>query len=177
MAKYFDEIVKGTNLLAQQPNSIFLGQSVAYQGHVLSKVIKDIPNEKKIELPVFEETQMGMSIGMSLAGYLPISIYPRFNFLLLAANQIINHLDKISIISHGEFEPKVIIITTVGSERPLHPGEQHIGNFSEGFKLLLKHIVLEELTEPEQIYPAFEDALNRKQSTILVFHGDYFGEK
>ena len=47
-----------------------------------------------IELPVAEEMQMGMSFGMSLDGTIPISIYPRWNFLLCAINQLVNHLDK-----------------------------------------------------------------------------------
>jgi pyruvate/2-oxoglutarate/acetoin dehydrogenase E1 component len=175
--KYFDEITRGMNRFAQEPNAIFLGQSVAYNGHALSKTIKDVPEYQKLELPVFEETQMGMSTGLAMAWFLPISIYPRFNFLLLATNQVVNHLDKIKLMSHGDFDPKVIIVTSVGSERPLYPGVQHVGNFSDGFKKLLTYVKLEELTEPEQIFPACEAALQRDGSTILVVFGDFFTEK
>lgn len=177
MKKYYDEVLRGTLLLAHQPKVIFLGQSVCYHGHALSRTIKDVSPEKKLELPVLEETQMGMSIGLAMTGFLPVSIYPRFNFLLLAVNQLVNHLDKISAMSHGELEPKVIIKTMVGSERPLYPGIQHVGNFSAAFKLLLTTVVVEDLVEVEQIFPAYENALRRKQSTILVEHGDYYNEK
>jgi pyruvate/2-oxoglutarate/acetoin dehydrogenase E1 component len=175
--KYYDEVLRGTLLLASQPNVLFLGQSVCYQGHALSKTIKDVEASKKLELPVFEETQMGLSIGLAMAGVLPVSIYPRFNFLLLATNQLVNHLDKISHMSHGGFEPKVIIKTMVGSERPLYPGVQHVGNFSEAFKKLLTHVVVEDLIEPEQIYPAYESALARNGSTLIIEHGDYYNDK
>ena len=126
---------------------------------------------------MFEETQMGMSIGLALGGLLPVSIYPRFNFLLLAVNQLVNHLDKTPLISHGDMVPKVIIKTMVGSERPLFPGLQHVGNFAEAFKLLLKTVVVEDLQEPEQVYPAYERALERVGSTILIEGGDFYNEK
>ena len=95
---------------------------------------------KLLELPVTEELQMGISIGLSLSGITPISIYPRWNFLLLATNQIVNHLDKISLLSNNEYMPKVIIRTSIGSERPLHPQHQHVGDFTESFKLMCKNI-------------------------------------
>ena len=38
---------------------------------------------------------MGMSIGLALNGYIPITCFPRFDFLILAFNQLVNHLDKI----------------------------------------------------------------------------------
>ena len=41
-------------------------------------------NKKKIyEFPVAEEMQMGVSIGLSLNGFIPVTIYPRWNFLIL----------------------------------------------------------------------------------------------
>jgi len=175
--KYYDEILKGTKLLAEQSNVIFLGQSVCYHGHALSKTLKDIEDSKKLELPVFEDTQMGMSIGLALGGFLPVSIYPRYNFLLLAMNQLANHLDKITHISHGEWKPKVVIKTMVGSERPLFPGVQHTGNFTEAMKHLLKWVKIEELIEPEDVYPAYQRTLEREESTLLVEFGDFYGEK
>ena len=31
-------------------------------------------------MPVFEDVQMGLSLGMALNGYVPISCFPRFDF-------------------------------------------------------------------------------------------------
>lgn len=175
--RYCDEIVRAMEMLGSEDNVIFLGQSVAYPGNVIFKTLQTIPQEKKIELPVFEEAQMGMSIGLSLAGYTPVSVFPRFNFLLLAVNQLVNHLDKIPVISKGGFFPKVIIRTMVGSVNPLDPGIQHKGNFTEAFRHLVENVVIEDLQEPEQIYKSYEEALRRKESTILVEHGDFYVEK
>ena len=107
--KYLDAINQAMGILGQHPKVIFLGQSVAYKGNVIYTSLANLPAERKLELPVFEETQMGMSIGLALGGFIPVSVFPRFNFLLLAMNQLVNHLDKIPHISKGVWKPRVII--------------------------------------------------------------------
>jgi pyruvate/2-oxoglutarate/acetoin dehydrogenase E1 component len=175
--KYIDEIIKSTEMLVKNPKTIWLGQSVAYPGNVIYKTLSCVPKDRKIELPVFEETQMGMSIGLALAGLVPISVFPRFNFLLLAVNQLVNHLDKIPHISHNGWRPKVIIKTMVGSKKPLYPGIQHCADYTDAFKLMLEYVHVEKLEEPEQIYPAYDNALKRDGSTLIVEIGDYYHEK
>ena len=76
-------------------------------------------------MPVFEETQLGMSIGLALEGYIPISCYPRFDFLIIALNQLVNHADKINLLTNNQFNSKIIIRTLVGSTYPLDGGPQH----------------------------------------------------
>jgi pyruvate/2-oxoglutarate/acetoin dehydrogenase E1 component len=175
--KYFDEMCRAMEFLARDEKTIFLGQAVACAGTAMSNTLKNVAKEKLLELPVTEEMQMGMSTGMALTGLVPVSIYPRWNFLLLSVNQIVNHLDKLPIIS--DYRPKVIIRTGIGSERPLHPQFQHIGDFTEAFRLMCKTIEVIRLDEAEQIFPAYEKALTREDglSTIIVEYGDYYNEK
>ena len=177
--KYFDEIKKSMNFLSKNSKTIFLGQAVLFPGTAMTDTLKDVPKEKLIELPVFEEIQMGMSIGFALEGKIPISIYPRWNFLLLAVNQLVNHLDKIPKMSNNAFIPKVIIRTGVGSQRPLHPQFQHTGDFSDAFKKMLTNIDVIKLNEPEEVFPAYKKALERedKMSTLIVEVCDYYNEK
>jgi pyruvate/2-oxoglutarate/acetoin dehydrogenase E1 component len=177
--KYFDEMCRAMEFLARDQRTLFLGQAVGCPGTGMTNTLKNVPREKLLELPVTEEMQMGMSTGLALAGVLPVSIYPRWNFLLLAVNQIVNHLDKLPILSEGGYKPKVIIRTGIGSERPLHPQHQHIGDFTEAFRLMCKTIEIIRLDEPEQIFPAYKKALEREdgRSTIIVEYGDYYNEK
>ena len=130
-------------------------------------------------MPVNEEMQMGISNGLAIGGAVPISIYPRWNFLLLAMNQLVNHLDKYSIYTDGEFAPKVIIRTGIGSVRPLNPQIQHSGDYTDGFREMLSTVEVIRLDEPEDIFPAYYKAYNRTdgKSTILVEWGDFYGEK
>ena len=165
--------------LARDPRTIFLGQAVACPGTAMSNTLKNVSRDKLLELPVTEEMQMGMSNGLALGGHVPVSIYPRWNFLLLAVNQIVNHLDKLPIVSNGGYKPKVIIRTGIGSERPLHPQHQHVGDFTDAFRLMCKTVEVIRLDEPEMIFPAYKKALEREDgcSTIIVEYGDYYNEK
>lgn len=166
--------------LAADKRTIFLGQSVLWPGNSINGTLVNVPKEQKMEMPVFEETQLGLSTGLALAGYVPISIFPRFNFLLLAMNQLVNHLDKIPVITRGAVRPKVIVRTSIGSVRPLFPGYQHTGDFTEAFKALgLANVDIIRLDEPEDIFPAYKNALERKdgKSSVIIEFGDYFNEK
>lgn len=166
-------------MLAADPRTYFIGQAVACPGTAMTNTLKNVAKEKLLELPVAEEMQMGMSIGLALAGHIPVSLYPRWNFLLLAVNQLANHLDKMPLISNGAFAPKVIIRTSVGSMRPMHPQFQHIGDYTDAFRLMCPNIEIIRLEEPKDIFPAYEKALAREdgKSTILVEYGDYYNEK
>ena len=179
LLKYFDELKRSMEYLAEDPDTVFLGQAVACPGTAMSNTLKEISNDRKVELPVDEDMQMGMTNGLALQGKLPVSIFPRWNFILLATNQLVNHLDKISDMSDGGYLPKVIIRTSIGSERPLHPGHQHIGDYTEAYRSMLHNVEVIRLEEPEEIYPAYEKAHNRMdgKSTILVEYGDFYNEK
>ena len=104
--KYADELIKAMDFLAQNPQTIFLGQAVEYPGTIMSTTLKNISKEKLLEIPVAEEMQLGITNGLALNNFIPVSIFPRWNFLLLAANQLINHLDKLSVMSQGKFKTK-----------------------------------------------------------------------
>lgn len=177
--QYKDELTRAMDYLGQDPRTIFLGQAVTYPGTAMTGTLGGVPAEKKIEFPVVEEMQLGASIGLALAGQIPVTIYPRWNFLLLATNQLINHLDKLKEMSQGGYQPKVIIRTSVGSQRPIHPQCQHIGDFTEAFRQMVTNIEIIRLDEPEQVFPAYERALTRTdgKSTIVVEWGDFYSEK
>jgi len=177
--KYFDELKRSMEFLAADPRTLFLGQAVAYPGTAMSNTLKEIDPRRLIELPVDEDLQMGMTNGLALAGLVPVSIFPRWNFLLLAVNQIVNHLDKFPDMSNGGYQPKVIIRTGIGSVRPLHPQHQHVGDYTDAFRLMCRRIEIIRLEEPHDIFPAYEKALHRSDglSTLLVEYGDYYNEK
>tara|TARA_B100001093_G_scaffold518992_1_gene605907 strand:- start:488 stop:1009 length:522 start_codon:yes stop_codon:yes gene_type:complete len=170
---YSEEIKKSMKLLSSDAKSVFLGQSIEYPGNLIYKTTDHISNKKKLELPVFEETQMGMSIGLSLGGYLPISCYPRFDFLLLAFNQLINHLDKFPIMTNGNIVPKVIIRVSVGSTKPLDAGEQHTQDYSEELKSILKTVKVYKLKTAKSILPSYKKALRDKYSSLMVEYSKF----
>lgn len=175
--KYKDELTRSMDFLASKGDTLFLGQAVKFPGTAMTNTLVNVPDLKKIELPVAEEMQMGMTVGLGVNGFVPISIYPRWNFLLLALNQLKNHLDVYPL--HLGYPIKAIIRTAIGSERPLHPQYQHVGDFTDAFRLMLKNIEVIRLDEPEDIFPAYEKAYTRTdgKSTLIVEWGDYHNEK
>jgi pyruvate/2-oxoglutarate/acetoin dehydrogenase E1 component len=168
--KYLDALREAMSLCAAEPNSIIMGQSVRAGGTALRRTLDHLPDEKLLELPVFENTQMGMATGMAIGGMLPICCFPRWNFLLSATDQLVNHLDKLPLMSNGGYRPRVIIRVAVPSDQPLDPGSQHLGNFSGPYRAMLKTVEIAELHSPAQVRTEYRRALMRPdcRSTILV---------
>jgi pyruvate/2-oxoglutarate/acetoin dehydrogenase E1 component len=177
--KYKDELIRSMNYLAKNDKTIFIGQSVSYSGNAIYNTLSEIPDDKKIETPVFEDVQMGLSLGLALNGYIPVTCYPRFDFLILALNQMINHLDKIKFMSENKMLPRVIIRTSVGPKKPLDGGPQHTADYTEAIKKMVTEIDIVTLDEPGEIFPAFKDALESSnvKSTLLIEKGSHYNDK
>lgn len=174
MSKYSFEIIKSMNFLSKKKDTIFLGQSVIYPGNLLYKTLKQVSKKKKIELPVFEEVQMGMSIGMSLNKTLPITCFPRFDFLLCAMNQLVNHADKIEIITLKQHLPRMIIRVLVGAKRPLDGGEQHTQNYVKIIKKMFKTIKVYDLKNEKLIFKSYKEAYMNKKINLMVEYSEKY---
>ena len=177
--KYKEQLIKAMEWLGEKDDVLFLGQACRVSGHSISSTITNVPLEKRVELPVFEETQMGISTGMALEGFVTVTMFPRFDFFILACNQLVNHLDKMQEMSKGKMNPKVIMRVSVGAKNPLDAGPQHTQNHTEAFRKMLTNVNVVELLEPQQIFPAFKEAYERKDNrpTLLVEHGEFYATK
>ena len=177
--RYKEELIRSMDFLAKNKKTIFIGQSVQFSGNAIFNTLNNTNNKKKLELPVFEDVQMGLSIGLALDGYVPISCYPRFDFLILAMNQLVNHLDKIRRMSNNEFKPRIIIRTSIGAKKPLDGGLQHTQDFTALFKNVLKEVNVVLLKDSSQIYNEFKKSLYRKdgKSTLMIEYGEFYNSK
>lgn len=173
---YFDELTRAMTWLGEQPDTYFFGQAVQYAGTGMTNTLKGVPENKKLEFPVAEEFQMGATIGLSLSNFVPISIYPRLNFLLCAMSGLVNHLDKYPILSDGGYMTKSIIRVGIGSVIPLDPQYQHKGDFTEAIQAMCKTVKVVRLEKPEQIFPEYLAAYQRSTSTILVEVSDFLND-
>ena len=171
---YLDELTKSMKLCMDDPSTIFIGQQIVYYGNPMSKTIEGLPKDRMIETPVMEETQMGMSIGLSMAGHKVVTFYPRWDFLICACNQLINHADKLEIMSDGEWKPNIIVRVGKGSDKPLDPGHQHKADYTKPFKKMLTNAVVTKLDSYEKIYPAYEKAIKEGGLHILVEYPELY---
>lgn len=174
--KYKEEIIRAMEWLGSKPDTIFTGQAIGVSGHAISGTVTNINKDKRLELPVFEEVQLGMAIGMALEGYTPITCFPRFDFFILALNQLVNHLDKIREMSNDLMRPKVIIRVSIGSFLPFSAGPQHTQNHTEAIKLMLTDVDVIVLNEASDVFPAFKKAYERNdgKSTLVIEYNDYY---
>lgn len=170
---YLEEIKKSMKLLADNDYYI-IGQNTKYGGTSMYHTISDFPDNKKIELPVFEEIQAGIGTGMSLEGLKVCSIYPRFDFFIIALNQVINHLDKFEEMSDGQLKPKQIFRVCVGSTKPMMPGPQHCKNYTEAIKKMVTNIEVRELKKPEDVLFAYKEAVISDKSFIIIEYSDLY---
>jgi len=175
--KYKDELIRSMEWLGEKDDTIFLGQSVKYSGNAIYNTLNTLKDSMKIETPVFEEVQMGMSTGMAMDGLVPISCFPRFDFLMRCMDSLVNHLDKMQVMTENTFKPKVIMRTSIGSTNPLNGGVQHTQDYTKVFKNILTEVDVILLNEPEEIFPTFQNAYENDGSSLIIEWGDYYNEK
>ena len=138
LSPYIDALTESMTWLGQQTDIVFIGQQIVYAGNPMSTTLNSVDKNLMVELPVMEETQMGMSLGLAMAGKCVVTFYPRWDFLISATNQLVNHLDKYEMMTG--VKPHILIRLGKGSDKPLDPGHQHKGNYLEEFKSLCKNI-------------------------------------
>ena len=72
-----------------------------------------------------------------------------------AMDAIVNHLDKIEVLSQGQFRPSVILRVVVGNKnKPLFTGVTHTQNFLDAIATMVSFPVVG-LSKQEQIQPQY----------------------
>lgn len=155
--------------LAEDPRTVFIGQSVSYDGAAIYHSLDGVPEEKRLEMPVIEDFQLGYCTGLSLTGKIPVCIYPRMDFMLLAANQLVNHLDKLPMFG---WKPKVIVRARVGQKTPLDAGPQHTQDHTKAFATMLQNVKVRLVRHPAQVTEAYAKALEDEYSWLIVENPD-----
>ena len=163
---YFTQLCLAMEMLSKHPRSVFMGQSVAYPGTAMFNTLRNVGHSKRVEWPVAEDMQLGVAIGSSLNGDLPICMYPRINFLLLAMSQLVLHLDAIP--RYSAYRPKVIIRTAIATDQPLDPGPQHVGEYAYALESMLKTVTVVRLNRAQDILPQYHAAMEREGSSLIV---------
>jgi pyruvate/2-oxoglutarate/acetoin dehydrogenase E1 component len=158
--------------LAEKEDTIFIGQQIVYAGNPMSTTLTEVPKEKMIEVPVMEETQMGMSLGLAMTGKRVITCYPRWDFIVSAANQLINHVDKFELMTGKKLN--LIIRLGKGSDTPLDPGHQHKGSYFEEFKSICKNIEFHNLKNWKDIELAYQYAIKEGGIHLLVEYPELY---
>lgn len=173
--KYADELTKSMTFLCNKGWE-FIGQSIRDGGTFMSRTFVDVPVERLIEFPVVEDFNLQFAFGNAVAGKPTCVVFPRLNFLLLATGTLVNMVDKFQTLIDNKFCPHLIIRSSVGPDRPVSPQIQHIGNYTEPLKKMLTNVEVTYLKEPEDIFPAYEDA-SRYGIHLIIEEGNFYNSK
>ena len=145
--------------------AIFIGYNVA-KGDAMG-TLKGVSAEQKLEKPVAENLMSGLAIGMSFEGFLPVIYFERHDFMMVAMDAIVNHIDKIERISHGEFKVPVIIRAVTADGGPFYSGITHSQDFTEVLKAAVTFPVYDPKSGKE-ILEAFRNARDSKRPAIII---------
>ena len=172
---YKEAIIKATQKLALDSNTIFMGYNV--KNGLANGTFKGISDTQLFETPVAENLILGLATGMSLQNYLPIVYIERFDFILNALDSIVNHLDKIYNLSHGNFKPRVILKVAVGiKNKPLYSGPTHTQDFTEAMQHLVSFPVIILRLSKQHIFDTYEMAKNSSASTMIIEEKELYNE-
>ena len=163
---YKDQLSDAMKMCNDIENSIFIGQQIVWKGNPMSTTLDFVDKSKMIEVPVMEETQMGMSLGLAMTGKFVVTFYPRWDFLISATNQLVNHIDKYSLMTG--VTPHIIIRVGKGSDKPLDPGHQHKGNYIEEFKSMLDTIEVLDCQTALDVQLNYEYAIKNKGIYLIT---------
>ena len=169
---YKDTLTEIMNNLSKDENVVFIGQQIVYRGNPMSTTLDDVSKDKMVEVPVMEESQMGMSLGLAMTGKLVITFYPRWDFLILAANQLINHIDKYELMTNEKVH--IIIRVGKGADEPLDPGHQHKGLYDIEFKNMSKTISYYNCKNVKELKNSYETAINNKGVHVITEYPQYY---
>ena len=106
--------------MARDKNVLILGEDVGVLGGNFKTAVglqEKYGDFRVKDTPISENSFLGMSLGMSLTGLRPIVEIMFSDFLLLAADQLLNQIAKIRYMSGGQVKVPLTIRTTIGAGR------------------------------------------------------------
>jgi pyruvate dehydrogenase E1 component beta subunit len=158
------------NMLTDK-NAIHIGYAVKF-GNALG-ALTDVPEDRKIETPVAENLMAGLAIGMSFEGFRPVIYFERHDFMLCAADAIVNHINHIERISHGEYKCPVIIRACVTDAGPFYAGPTHSQDFTEAFKSMVSFPIYTPTTGAEVLDAYTKAAASQRPSMVVEYKSRY----
>ena len=155
----------------QRDENVFVfGEEVAKWGgsFTVTKGLLEEFGEKRVrDTPISEEAIIGLGIGAAMAGLRPVAEIMTINFILLALDQIVNHMAKLRYMSGGQVTVPLVIRTPGGGG--LQMGAQH----SQSLESLFIHVPGLIVIAPSTPYDAkglLKTAIRDTNPIIFVEH-------
>jgi acetoin:2,6-dichlorophenolindophenol oxidoreductase subunit beta len=124
-------------MLAADERVFVIGQGVWspwYAGGSLEELDQEFGRDRILDSPVSENAVTGLAIGAALAGMRPVVFHPRMDFLLLAADAIVNQASNWSYLFRGKLSVPLVVRAVIN--RGGEQGAQH----SQALHAMFMHI-------------------------------------
>lgn len=111
-------------------------------------LLKKFGPERVFGTPLSEDAMTGIAVGAAMAGYRPIHVHIRMDFMLLTMNQLVNMAAKSHYMFNGQLQVPMVARTMVG--RSWGQGAQH----SQALHSMFMHIPGLKVVAPSNAYDA-----------------------
>jgi len=173
--KYRNYVHQAMLKIAEDQSSRFIGYGLYPNG--ANGTFRGISESKFIEMPVSENLMSGFASGLSIMGLTPVVYYERFDFILNALDAIVNHLDKLEILSNNQYKPTALIRCFVGgSNVPLYTGPTHTQDFTDALRRMVKFPVirLSDEADPLGAISGAYDRVKHRVSSVMIIEQKEF---
>ncbi|PIR32034.1 MAG: alpha-ketoacid dehydrogenase subunit beta [Alphaproteobacteria bacterium CG11_big_fil_rev_8_21_14_0_20_44_7] len=152
LLKFTDAIAEATAQEMSRDEKVFLfgldvDDHIAIQG-TTAGLLEKFGAKRVFGTPLSEDAMTGVAIGAAMAGYRPIHVHIRMDFMLLCMNQLINMAAKSHYVYNGEIKVPLVIRTMIG--RSWGQGAQH----SQALHSMFMHVPGLKVVAPSTAYDA-----------------------
>jgi len=145
--------------MRQDPNVIMFGEDIRYNLYGYTGGLYEEFGDRVIDVPLMENTIVGMAIGASLMGLRPIVDLTVANFLYTAMDQIVNMASKQRVMNDYDV-PITIMCAEMDGMGPQHSDRPH-----SLFSMILKVVTP---STPQDAYSMLRSAI-RDNDPVIYF--------
>lgn len=163
--------------MRRDENVFVFGEEVAAWGgsFTVTKGLLDEFGEKRVrDTPISEEAIVGLGVGAAMDGLKPVCEIMTINFILLAMDQIVNHMAKLRYMSGGQVTVPLVIRTPGGGGMQM--GAQH----SQSLESLFVHVPGLIVIAPSTPYDAkglLKAAIRNTNPVLFIEHEGMYALK
>lgn len=153
--------------LINDPSVFVIGLDVDDQFGVYGTTLGLTNRERVIGTPISENAMTGVALGAAISGMRPIHVHMRCDFLMVAMDQIVNHVAKWRYMYRGQVKVPLVIRAIIG--RGWGCGAQH----SQTLQALFMHIPGLKVVMPSTPYSVkglFLAAVKEDWPVIFIEH-------
>lgn len=164
--------------LGENKNILFIGEDIRDPYGGAFKATKGLStkyNEQLLNMPISEASMIGMAVGLSLNGIIPVVEMMFGDFITLGFDQIINHASKYAWIYGNDISTPLIIRVPSGAKRGYGPTHsQSLEKFLIGIPFI-KIIALSAIHNPKEIYHQLFNTIDCP--TVVIENKKLYAEK